>query len=466
MTPSDEIGWSGTALERLPNESSASSLLWLAWRNAVHASDIRWLCTGQRWGCRDHTFLRLGWMDSARIVAETGWELPSKGERTILELLKPVTRGWLSDLFRFCPICLEAGYHSFWYQFQPLACCPVHNVPLAVDCSQCGATVGRYAICNEIFSKPYRCMTCNAPLFGAPLDRDNHVLLRRHASEFERAFSELNQWALEERLNWRVVSEFESQNHDLIQRNLIGVPLVCGVARALCALPVSCSLFSIGCPVRALTWSLLLASGSPNWESRRLSWEERVRTAMPVYRFALRNLQQWIGRKMRSLSTQSDVPTIPTVEQILDASTFIAAYSLLRRRVEEHWFGLHDAVVDARIVEPPIPLATGTRRCQRLMCAAVYLGMYVDCVCTVQDARHHGTDPRPVFDLRSGLEVFVMRRQRGEYVTGAVIFPDVFSASDGIWARASNFPAALARIYADSNETYLRARELTRGSQT
>jgi len=450
MTRSIYPKWNGTGVARLPNESIASSLLWLGWRNAVRAKDIRFLCTGRKSNSPNQTFLELRWIDSNRIFRETGWKLPCEREKIILDRLQPVQIGWLSVSFRYCPVCLEAGYHSFWYQFKPLMGCPIHHVELTTQCMGCGAETGRYGICNEFFSAPYHCITCGAPLSGGPTQLSANIQLREHAREFERSFGNLNEWALGGCSEWQALSAFAAQNCRLIRGKRIGVPLLCGVAHAMRPLPDRCAASAIGCPVAALPWRLRLSGGTPPGIDDRLSWEERVRTALPVYRVVLRWLREWIARDSTASSAPSNATTVLARQVVFEQSSRIAAYSLLRRRVEGQWFSPSASILDAYIDEPPIPLATSTRRCQRLLCAALYLGMYVDCICAVSEAKRLGTDCGPEFNLRSGLEVFVVRKQIGSYLSGAVIFPKIFEPSGTAWTRVSDVRMALLEMSSDS----------------
>lgn len=437
MIHSPFIMWTGSALARLPNESSVSSLLWLAWRNSVRAKDVRRLCTGRTTSNPRHTFLRPKWIDAERVFRQTNWQLPSVREKSVLRRLEPVAPGWLCEQFRFCPICLESGYHSFWFQFVPLRICPLHDVRLTTACSCCGKVIGSYAIVDALFHTAFRCQKCGAPLAGAPLSLFQHVELRHHAKQFEEAFSLLNRWALSEESVWHIAADFAAQNQDLIRRKAVGQSLVCGIVRALQPLPDNCFDPVPACPVFALNWDLNPASRGSIWTDHRLSWEERVRTATPVYRVVLRGLRRWIedtgstginaGRENSAL----DVPSI------LNLSILAGAYSLLRRKVEGRWCSFSSPWNEAQIVEPPISMAIHAGRYQRLICANLYLAMFCDCVYELLEAKKKGARIEPDFNLRSGLEVFAIKRKIGSRSKGAIVFPGIFKPDGKIWTRAS-----------------------------
>ncbi len=63
---------------------------------------------------------------------------------------------------RFCPWCLEFGFHSMCYQFEGIYACPLHSVALRENCPVCKArftpTVGT---CIE---RPFECNECDHPL--------------------------------------------------------------------------------------------------------------------------------------------------------------------------------------------------------------------------------------------------------------------------------------------------------------
>ena len=46
-----------------------------------------------------------------------------------------------TTVLRYCPVCMEHGFHCGCFQHLALTRCPVHNVPLEDRCTKCGAAV-------------------------------------------------------------------------------------------------------------------------------------------------------------------------------------------------------------------------------------------------------------------------------------------------------------------------------------
>lgn len=74
----------------------------------------------------------------------------------------PVT----SQQFRFCPDCLQSGYHARYFQIAALASCPIHRAGLRDTCPACHAPTPFYGICQELFRTPYCCWKCGAYYAG------------------------------------------------------------------------------------------------------------------------------------------------------------------------------------------------------------------------------------------------------------------------------------------------------------
>jgi hypothetical protein len=63
-----------------------------------------------------------------------------------------------SDL-RFCPTCLNQGYHGRPHQLLRLVRCPIHDVPLQTSCRRCGRT-SAYRLDAQLLDSPFRCRHC------------------------------------------------------------------------------------------------------------------------------------------------------------------------------------------------------------------------------------------------------------------------------------------------------------------
>jgi hypothetical protein len=60
---------------------------------------------------------------------------------------------------RYCPACLEAGFHAAWFQWRLVERCPLHRVQLRTGCAGCAAPIP-YALGPELASCPLSCARC------------------------------------------------------------------------------------------------------------------------------------------------------------------------------------------------------------------------------------------------------------------------------------------------------------------
>jgi hypothetical protein len=399
----------------------------------LRPEDIRSLCYGHRYGRRKDSFLQQQLIDGKRVFAATGWEVPSPDEAVMLEALEPARNVWLSDCFRFCPICLEGAYHSYWFQFEPLLCCPVHAVPLTTLCPRCFRVVGSYRVGRDLFATPLRCIRCRAFLAGAPMTLASHTEFREHSDQLSSAFHYLDQWTKDSGKSLKSLHMFARQNRDLLLRRPLSRPLLLGLANELCALPAGCTC-SRGCPVLAIRWRLNLVPRQRASYQYRSRWSERATIPLTVYRTVLRRLRRWLTTAFLSrfwpssykYTSEAEVRMLPTP---------LAAYCLLRRRVEGEWYSIYARVHDAWIRDAPLPLVHDGREPPRLICAAQYVGMYVDCVCHIQRERAAGGSLEPPFTLQDGLELFVVHGRTETALIGAVIVPDVLALPVAVTGR-------------------------------
>jgi len=159
--------WSGLDLTPLPYESFSSVLQLFAWRNALDRKTLR---SNFREG-RSRRLLNIG-----RLAEETYGDIMET--RYQEEELARSDGTWQHPRFRFCPICLEACYHSWLFQCIQLAQCPIHGVALTDCCQACGARVpGRWER-DVFFERPYECDFCHRPYGGAAPTLEAHLVLR------------------------------------------------------------------------------------------------------------------------------------------------------------------------------------------------------------------------------------------------------------------------------------------------
>lgn len=67
---------------------------------------------------------------------------------------------------RYCPVCLDSGFHAAVCQMEALITCPVHGQPLTTLCRHCGAKTPAFSW-DEGFESPVSCRACRMPLSAA-----------------------------------------------------------------------------------------------------------------------------------------------------------------------------------------------------------------------------------------------------------------------------------------------------------
>ncbi|KIG11167.1 hypothetical protein BurMR1_1827 [Burkholderia sp. MR1] len=68
--------------------------------------------------------------------------------------------GWASTELRYCPTCLEQGFHAAWFQWRFIERCPVHRRRLRHGCRQCAAVIP-YVLARDMAAHPLSCARCN-----------------------------------------------------------------------------------------------------------------------------------------------------------------------------------------------------------------------------------------------------------------------------------------------------------------
>jgi hypothetical protein len=102
------------------------------------------------------------WMADARLHAPT--------QMRVLEgVIRSYSTKWGPRLvsprhFRYCPACLDGGFHSIFYQIEALAVCPYHQLSLTTECSHCHAPTAPIALPSDEWVEPFRCTRCSKSL--------------------------------------------------------------------------------------------------------------------------------------------------------------------------------------------------------------------------------------------------------------------------------------------------------------
>jgi hypothetical protein len=86
--------------------------------------------------------------------------------------------GWASTELRYCPACLEQGFHAAWFQWRFIERCPIHKRRLRSGCQRCAACIP-YALNRDMAAHPLscaRCDTCWLPVLDRPAGRCSPII--------------------------------------------------------------------------------------------------------------------------------------------------------------------------------------------------------------------------------------------------------------------------------------------------
>lgn len=192
------LNLTGVGMRPLPGESSLSVLMYLGWRNALLPRDLYRLFARGTNILPYASFLNpWTWMEGELAIDNFGITLPTTEEYEAMRQVMACPGEWLSPWLRICPICLEQGYHSFWYQLRELDLCPMHDCRLTTECQSCGCRLPLYHFNGKLFRSPYYCPQCGCPFCGAKPELSMFRAFRKHAAELESRFEALSlvQWA-------------------------------------------------------------------------------------------------------------------------------------------------------------------------------------------------------------------------------------------------------------------------------
>ena len=179
------------------------------WLNALRPHDLR-LITGLNArpnACSLPSTVRYSQEMFAR---NTGWRLPVE-ETCAFEAHPQLNRWVFTSRFRYCPICLRGGFHSYWFQFEGIKNCPIHHAPLRDSCPRCGLPIGNIGSLAVQGCGPYVCRHCSHPMAGCGFAPDEHIALRESA-DFDEAFGPLQRWWTSESPELEKMTQLVVQN--------------------------------------------------------------------------------------------------------------------------------------------------------------------------------------------------------------------------------------------------------------
>jgi hypothetical protein len=95
------------------------------------------------------------------------------------------------DVVRWCPECLQSGYHAVWFQLASLSHCPLHGMALEERCPHCGAPHLPCALTPRE-SGVFECHQCGAPC--ATINPEQWLRKPDFRLAEGRAFGALSRW--------------------------------------------------------------------------------------------------------------------------------------------------------------------------------------------------------------------------------------------------------------------------------
>lgn len=154
-------------LTPLPGESITSSLWRYAWRNSLRAKELLQFCSHGATYEREHAKLTLAaGFDAKLFVKSSQWGRVSEEPKFIVAKHRRHLGMWWDTTFRYCPICLEHVYHSFWHQNLFITHCPLDSAPLSTKCYCCSRLLPAYGFHYRLLDSPYICTHCGGPIAG------------------------------------------------------------------------------------------------------------------------------------------------------------------------------------------------------------------------------------------------------------------------------------------------------------
>lgn len=190
----NDLSWQALKLEPLPFESSVSALWLYCWRNVSNAEQLLKLISAKKSYPKNVHNTYPGWFDPTGINAITHWTLFKEDEKEFLHDGGPGQWYWTSHKLKFCPLCLEDTYHSYWHQSVFLDVCPIHNARLCTSCQLCRKATDDFGCTQSTFNQLYWCRHCGGPVSGARPSLSGRRDLGLHREHIERCFHDIQTW--------------------------------------------------------------------------------------------------------------------------------------------------------------------------------------------------------------------------------------------------------------------------------
>jgi hypothetical protein len=425
-------------LQPLPGESITSSLWRFAWRNGLKAKELLVFCSTGTGYAKEEGPSRLNRrFDPEVFRASSGWE-EQLGETRVVEASQEQhRRAWWSSQFRYCPLCLEQLYHSFWHQSTFLSHCPVDGAALLDECYSCGARTPAYGFHRTLLNHPYTCQKCRGPISGIKVSLSSRLIIQQRADELKRIFADVeHSWGaisparqeVEFLLPERKVDSYapwlrpETSLRQWIVEQVPGRHWLATTTRTLPALTI-------------LKWRVRLMPLDPlAWiNAKRTYKHEQLSLAQQVYRATLTRLMKAIS--VCSPFDEADfrshevLPTDDPARLPDRCNLHLLAFIKLRRSYETYFSALEEppekARFDTQLVGFPYgyEFADRVRICWRAQFIAEYASLYWWILAARDGRKRVGALRRRTSTMRN---IDIQHdREKGDLVSGSVAFPAV-----------------------------------------
>lgn len=346
-----EYHWTGSELGALPYESDFSLNQRFAFANKLTATGVLRTLHKVR---TEISFSLQAHAASAHSSSRFG---SAECQNEAFPTSALFSRYLFSDRLRECPICADAGYHSYLYQIKLLKKCPIHDCALVSNCMYCGTAMLTDRDWRRSFDTPYRCIGCGWPRGGAKITLRQCSELRGQAALLRFRLQPVFEWAQQVSKCDFLVNYAERTCRDEIHEEHWQRQLV--VSAAMRWAPPPPFLYPVHFDVSILKWKVrtLPLRGNTDWRFREA--DEAARS-LAAWALAQRRMHQWRRLVEYSVGNAADTQS-------------------LKRSLMELWGGAlrvnqrHADVVSSP--PPPLPFERESGGVPRVAAFAYYLGV-------------------------------------------------------------------------------------------
>lgn len=375
----NDLSWQALKLEPLPFESSVSALWLYCWRNVTNAEQLLKLISAKK-SYPKHVFnADLGWLDLAGINAITRWTLFTNLEREFFQPGGDGLRYWTSEILRFCPLCLEDTYHSYWHQSVFLDVCPFHNVRLCESCQLCEKATDDFGSSSRTFNDLYWCRHCGGPIAGARPSLSGRRELDRHRVQIEKCFEGVHRWWTASAGARERILRLTCQRTG-VPKTPANVELAQSALNALCGSPPGGRSFSR--PLEWVIWKGAAVTPMRTARIERLYPCDYRKYMQKSYRWTVRALERTVGSRypfsFEEYRRHLAWPIHHKGSSTVGYEPHLLALAIMRRYLEVDWGWL-----SVRSHESPLlglaafsQFGRQSRRHWRAILLCIYAGVY------------------------------------------------------------------------------------------